>query len=282
MAKRIVVNQFFDDANLITRDKFSLFGEIIVCTEIGREGLYILNEQGEPIRINSQFDGGEDIKEYISNTYITSAQTIDLINSFSASIINEIESIIPTSDWTEEEIANIASAEVAKIVSGAPEAFDTLKEIADWISGDTLSAMSITSAITQTIETVDSLKNIIGEVADDDKTINEKIVELKSEIERLSSTQTTSKKEVVLTQNQYDELINNDKVVVNGILITYDKDTFYYIYEDSEIEENNFTVIVDEENGLIELMGGDVYVDGETIVLPSQLTNNEECINLAL
>ena len=41
----------------------------------------------------------------------------------------------------------IAAAEVAKIVAGADPAFDTLKEIADWISGHKTDAASMNSAI---------------------------------------------------------------------------------------------------------------------------------------
>ncbi len=41
----------------------------------------------------------------------------------------------------------IAAAEVAKIVASAPEAYDTLKEIADWISSHADSASAMNSAI---------------------------------------------------------------------------------------------------------------------------------------
>jgi hypothetical protein len=42
---------------------------------------------------------------------------------------------------------DIASEEVVKVVSGAPEAYDTLKEIADWISSHGTDATSMNSAI---------------------------------------------------------------------------------------------------------------------------------------
>lgn len=48
---------------------------------------------------------------------------------------------------TSKSAREIASEEVVKVVSGAPEAYDTLKEIADWISSHGTDATSMNSAI---------------------------------------------------------------------------------------------------------------------------------------
>lgn len=48
---------------------------------------------------------------------------------------------------TEDEVKDICAAEIAKVVSGAPSTFDTLKEIADWIGSDTTNATTMANDI---------------------------------------------------------------------------------------------------------------------------------------
>ena len=48
---------------------------------------------------------------------------------------------------TEEEIAEIVAAEVAKIIAGADTNYDTLKEVSDWILGHENSAAAMNTAI---------------------------------------------------------------------------------------------------------------------------------------
>jgi hypothetical protein len=48
---------------------------------------------------------------------------------------------------TEAEVRAICEQEIGFVVSGAPKAFDTLKEIADWISGDTTNTAAMVNDI---------------------------------------------------------------------------------------------------------------------------------------
>ena len=50
---------------------------------------------------------------------------------------------------TNKSVRTIAGEEVAKIIDNAPEAYDTLKEIADWIANDETGAAAMSSAIAQ-------------------------------------------------------------------------------------------------------------------------------------
>lgn len=52
----------------------------------------------------------------------------------------------------------IAAAEVAKVVAEAPESYDTLKEIADWIANDTTGAAQMANDITE-------LQGLVGDEA---------------------------------------------------------------------------------------------------------------------
>lgn len=50
-------------------------------------------------------------------------------------------------DDTGKSVRAISAEEVAKVVAGAPESFDTLKEIADWIQSDTTGAAKMAADI---------------------------------------------------------------------------------------------------------------------------------------
>ena len=57
-----------------------------------------------------------------------------------------------------KSVRTISSEEVAKIVAGADKSYDTLKEIADWILGDTTGSAKMTNDITR----LDTILNGIG------------------------------------------------------------------------------------------------------------------------
>lgn len=71
---RIVVNKHFDNSANITADKFVNKGELVISNEPGYEGLYILNKNGEVIKIG-QYSGGtsdggnlsEDVKGLVKD-----------------------------------------------------------------------------------------------------------------------------------------------------------------------------------------------------------------------
>lgn len=55
-------------------------------------------------------------------------------------------------------VREVASDEVAKTVAEAPEAYDTLKEVADWIQDDTTGAAAMSAAIAKNTAAVKELK----------------------------------------------------------------------------------------------------------------------------
>lgn len=60
---------------------------------------------------------------------------------------------------TGKSVRSISAEEVAKIVAGAPESFDTLKEIADWIQSDTTGAAKMSNDISR----LDAILDGIGD-----------------------------------------------------------------------------------------------------------------------
>lgn len=62
----------------------------------------------------------------------------------------------------ETVVTNIAATEVAKIVDGAPDAYDTLKDIADYIKGDITGAANMQNAINANAEAIKTKQDKLG------------------------------------------------------------------------------------------------------------------------
>lgn len=118
----------------------------------------------------------QDTGEIIMNNKVYGASQ-DVISQ-----INELEAIINGDAATEGTINNRIAAEINKILDGAPDAFDTLKEIADWIATDTTSSATIVSDIANLKENsttrfngfVDNVAVASGEAATVDKVVFDK------------------------------------------------------------------------------------------------------------
>ena len=83
------------------------------------------------------------------------------------------EVITSTNEETIENTKVIVAEEIAKIVANAPEKFDTLKEIADWIETDITGSAQMANDITELKGKVETLENKVVE-------LENKIVELES------------------------------------------------------------------------------------------------------
>ena len=81
--------------------------------------------------------------------------------------------ITSTNEETIENTKVIIAEEIAKIVANAPENFDTLKEIADWIETDITGSAQMANDITELKGKVETLENKVVE-------LENKIVELES------------------------------------------------------------------------------------------------------
>jgi hypothetical protein len=72
-----------------------------------------------------------------------------------------------------KSVREIAAEEVAEIVAGASESYDTLKEIADWIAAHPTDASEYNSRITKNTEDIAALTKTVG----DNKTATDKAIE---------------------------------------------------------------------------------------------------------
>jgi hypothetical protein len=108
-------------------------------------------------KVNSNSSGITELRESISGLSDSTNDLItDLRNDLTA--LSAYTESIPTGGTvnpdapvvgglTEDEVRSICKTEIEFVVSGAPKAFDTLKEIADWISGDTTNTATMVNDI---------------------------------------------------------------------------------------------------------------------------------------
>lgn len=62
----------------------------------------------------------------------------------------------------EGSVRKTVADEIAKVVAGAPESFDTLKEMSDWISSHTNDASEMNSKILENATAIEALKKYVG------------------------------------------------------------------------------------------------------------------------
>lgn len=103
-------------------------------------------------------------KQNISALQTASAQHTADISSVNATLENKANA---DEVYSREETDNAITAKVAEIVAGAPEEFDTLKEMSDWLTEHSGSAAEMNTAIqTNTKAIADNAKAIEGNTAE--------------------------------------------------------------------------------------------------------------------
>lgn len=113
---------------------------------------YYLNEVG----LRALWKKLDDRDKEVVKKILDNKTAIDLLNA-TATIDNQA----PLGS-VERTVGDKVAEEIAKIVANAPEDFDTLKEIADWISTHSDSATAMNSAIQENRDAVSSLKTLLG------------------------------------------------------------------------------------------------------------------------
>ena len=101
----------------------------------------------------------------------------------------------------------IASEEVAKIVANAPEAYDTLKEIADYIATDTTGAAELSNKINQNTTDISQLRE---DLTAESTTRTNAITNINSSIEGLTTKVTTNEGSITNLNTEVNGLKTRD------------------------------------------------------------------------
>ena len=265
---RIVVNKHFDVKSNITPESFAHKGEIIISNQVGFEGIFIKNNNGEIFYIGPTEGTGTDVpleyKEYIESyvngkleDYATQDWVIEEISKIDITgntidLSNYItKGEISAYTVTKGEIRQISAEEVAKIVNSADTSYDTLKEIADWIINDTTGSAQMANDI-ESLKAVsaDTRLNTIEAISADTRisTIENKLTGLTSsdiydsengktqaEINNfLLQGSEESSKHFFMSTTQYAELVKNGSVMIGDKEFIYDDNAYYALYESDE------------------------------------------------
>ena len=135
---------------------------------------------GAAVTVKEYVDAGdakalEDAKTY-TNTKVgeinTAAEALEGRVDTLESTVGEHGTKITTliGDDADKSVRAISAEEVAKVVANAPESYDTLKEIADWISNDTTGAASMANDISKLKITVGDASNGLVKKVNDNAT----------------------------------------------------------------------------------------------------------------
>ena len=82
-----------------------------------------------------------------------------------AAIPNKVSDLNNDSNYqTAEQVNNIVTTEIAKVVSDAPENLNTLKEMSDWIAGHENDASAMNSAISNNKTSIETLQTSVSNI----------------------------------------------------------------------------------------------------------------------
>lgn len=121
----------------------------------------------------------------------------------------------------ERTVGDKVAEEIAKVVANAPEDFDTLKEIADWISTHSNSATAMNSAIQANKDAVDSLKTLLGVDSSGNPWTSSELTSIKADVTKAKEDITaleTAGAEQDKTINRLVKEIEGDGAEVKGLI----------------------------------------------------------------
>lgn len=142
---------------------------------------YYLNEVG----LRALWKKLDDRDKEVVKKILDNKTAIDLLNA-TATIDNQA----PLGS-VERTVGDKVAEEIAKIVANAPADFDTLKEIADWISTHSDSAAAMNSAIQKNRDAVNSLKTLLGVDSSTNLWTSSELTDIKADVAQAKEDITT-------------------------------------------------------------------------------------------
>ena len=141
-------------------------------------GVYAQLEEGEEVLFAYfsavDFLSGEirDSSDFISIPALLGQEQVIKVNIATGQAVNitmkynlNIYATKKEFDETVAKIKNQIAIEVSNIIAKAPESFDTLKEISDWIATHDDSAAAMNTKIIQNQNDIKALQNLVGNIA---------------------------------------------------------------------------------------------------------------------
>lgn len=184
-------------------------------------------------------------------------------------LLNEKIKELAGGGLTQAEVEKIVTDEVAKIVAGAPEDFDTLKEMSDWISSHEESAASMNSAIQTNANDISALDTNKVDKVDGKSLISD------TEITRLAKVDNYDDSGI-----KADIQTNADNIDTNKTNILTLKKHVTGDLTDSDFQEDNTAVMTKTvpsgmgDYAAIKVIGGKTVKDEENQVLKNAVVES--------
>jgi hypothetical protein len=121
--------------------------------------------------------------------------------------------------YTKTETDNKITEKVSEIVAGAPEDFDTLKEMSDWLTEHEDSAASMNSAIQKNAEDIVTANTNITKNTTDIATANTAIQKNKTDIETANSVIQQNKTDISTANTNIQKNVDDIATVKNDVAI---------------------------------------------------------------
>lgn len=165
---------------------------------------------------DKEFYTKEKVDELLSNVEATVEVDAELSETSENPVQNKVITAELASYATTAEVENKVTEKVAELVAGAPEDFDTLKELSDWLKQHENSAATMNSAIQKNAEDIAIANTNITKNTEDIVTANENIQAIKNDVLINQSAIGFKKK----------NLLNNTakSTITNGITFTVNDD----------------------------------------------------------
>lgn len=172
---------------------------------------YYLDEAG----LRSLWKKLDDRDKEVVKKILDNKTAIDLLNSTATG-----DTQAPLGS-VERTVGDKVAEEIAKVVANAPEDFDTLKEIADWISTHSDSATAMNSAIQANKDAVNSLKTLLGVDSSGNPWTSSELTSIKADVTKAKEDITaleTAGAEQDKTINRLVKEIEGDGAEVKGLI----------------------------------------------------------------
>ena len=149
-------------------------------------------------------------------------QLMSNIQGYDNRITANTEAIDVLNGTGEGSVAKIVATEIAKVVANAPESYDTLKEIADWIKDHPNTVADINTAITNLASRVSDLETDISSLKTRVTTAEGKITTLETAVTTLNGDVNTVNS-VDYKINQATQNLNTDISNLRELVDSHDK-----------------------------------------------------------
>lgn len=221
----------------------------------------IINGSGNVVAVDPVEKSVKDVSSIAESLYTLYTEVLALATSIKDDMLPTKQDNLSfdcTYNAETNKVATVATVtrKVAEIVANAPEDFDTLKELSDWLTSHEDSAASMNTAIGQNASDISEMKPAIEKNADDISVVTQKVNSLPDEItfaglpdkpfdgtEAIDIQRVTNKGSVALKSGrkayfQTDKTYTVDELIGAEVRYQNDNQTYYYTITEAMIVDS--------------------------------------------